>query len=246
MLVNTSDSNRDVFNQIFTNCINNKMNPSDFEDVCRGIGGVTAFEDKWKAWVMEQRIPAAGSVEEGVFHSDFANFSVTQPDETWVFDGDSSSVPPADVTWFQIAIKKEKGLIAVLAGNNKERLSADAVVSRKKEQLDKTHEVISSDRLNANGYEAYEIVYKEKPPEKKEEPKKPKVPFRAPYVGQEGDEGNKEREEKKPEPLKKFRRVYVTTVPHVIMLELSAPVDEFDKYRADFEKTVQSILLTLR
>jgi hypothetical protein len=44
-------------------------------------------------------------------------------------------------------------------------------------------------------------------------------------------------------PRLRTRRVCVTTVPHVIYIEMSAPVDEFDDHAEDFEKVIQSLQL---
>ena len=40
-----------------------------------------------------------------------------------------------------------------------------------------------------------------------------------------------------------MRRVYVTTAPHTIFLELEAPIETFDEHVADFERVVQSLQL---
>ncbi|MCZ6603197.1 MAG: hypothetical protein O6952_09335, partial [Planctomycetota bacterium] len=262
-MVNSSKSNQTVFNKLFTNMILDKYSPSDFEEVCKGIGGVAGFEQRWKEWVMLQQAPPPGDVVEDTYESYFSNFRISRPSADWEFVVKDDVVPVDERMYFQIALAKKNAHITILSSNNAERLSADAVVARKVEQLKKTHEVISSDRLIANGYEAYDIIYKDKPPEPKKEPAKPKVPSLSETPGvpslspsQEGD-GGKEGEGKeggeegkkaevKPPELMKYRRVYLTTVPHVIILQLSAPVKEFDALLPQFEKTVQSFLLTLR
>ena len=245
MLVNTNKGNRDIFNKVFTDCIQSRHTIQDFADVCKRIGGIEGFEVKWKEWVMEQEIPPAGVIRDSTFRSELADFTVTLPDETWAFDLDSASVGTADLLWFQAVMKKEKALVKVLAGNNWDHLTPEEAVKRKLEVLGKTNKVIFRDEIVANGYDAHEIYYTSdppppSPPKEGEEPKEGEKPEPKPEEPP-GEDEEKPEDETPKEPLKKMRRVYFTTVPQVVIVELSAPVDEFDRQNTDFEKVLQTI-----
>ena len=247
-MINGQEKGKKIFSDLFSYCVNNRLTPKYFEDLCVNIGGIEGFEERWKKWVLELVVPPPGDVEENTFRSHFSDFSISRPDEAWEWAFDEEVVSPTDRMAFQVAMKREAGQISVLSANNPEHLTADAVIARKTDQLKRTFEVISTDRITANGYEAFEVHYKEKPPEKpEEEKKKPDVPSLQEGEGQDPGEDpeKKEQEKKKPEPppLKRMRRVYLTTPPHIIIMEVSAPIEEFDAYNREFEKTVQSIQL---
>ncbi|MCZ6688164.1 MAG: hypothetical protein O7H41_00970 [Planctomycetota bacterium] len=247
MMVNTSKGNRSIFNQVFSDCIKTRFTLEKFEGYCKRIGGIEGFEQKWKEWVLSLEVPPSGSVMDSTFRSDFANFSVTLPDPTWSFDMNSSAVGANELNAFQAVMKKEDALIKILAVNNRQTLTPEGVVERELKFLEKTNKVLSSDSLTLNGYDAYQIYYTSEPPEKEEEPKEGE--------GQGGKEPEPKpdeppEEEKKDggktgtkEPPTKMRRVFLATVPHLIIIECSAPSDQFLLHDTDFEKALESIQL---
>ncbi|MCZ6691266.1 MAG: hypothetical protein O7H41_16895 [Planctomycetota bacterium] len=215
-MVNSSKSNQAVFNKLFTNVIDDTYAPSQFEKICRVVGGVEGFEEKWKEWISDLTVPPVGEiVENDTFRSDFCHASITRPDASWEFVLEDDLVAPEERLLFQVALRKGDALIKFLAANNPEHLEFDVAAARKEERLRESHKVHSAESVDANGYKAMAILYEEKRSEKSWSPRK-------------------------------MRRVYLTTVPHVIIVEGVAPSEAYDDFADDFEKVVQSLQLGVK
>lgn len=243
MMVNTTKANENIFNKMFSDCITEKFEVANFEKVCKRIGGIEGFEQRWKEWVLNVKVPSSGTVTDDVFRCDYSNFTLRLPDDTWEFDLGAKDAPRRDLWWYQGSIKKGKARINILSGSNTENLTAKKAVERKEESLEKTNKVLLKGSLDANGYEAHEIYYtSEPPPEKKKTPEEGGKEGEKPKPGDPPDEEKEKPGDLLPKkPPTRMRRVYIATAPHFIILEVSAPTDEFDTVDSSFERVLQSL-----
>ena len=211
-MVESGRKNREIFNTMFSDCIDKRFDPKKFEtETCRGVGGIEGFEERWKEWVLEQKIPPGGRISEGRFRSDLASFTVDRPSGTWRFVDDANELSVADLPWFQIVLRKEEARIDILAGNNPEHDEPLKKANDFRKSLPKdTVQFISAKAVNVNGYEAVDVVFEDK---------------------KGGEDGS---------PPFRYRRVFLTTPIHFVVLMYSAPAARFDEHAADFDKALAS------